>query len=147
MYLNVCHLALLQDFGVHFGTEKFIQHCSIICTCVILCFQSICPFQSHLTCFHLVHPRDNTSSNDLSSCPRKSQLQRCWAVKTGINPFLDVARQTYSDVTDEIYDLAKSLAETYELGSLKVAWGYGYLPLLSCACTRVCKNAYLIART
>jgi len=71
------------------------------------------------------------------------QVQRCFAVRAGIDPLLDVARQSYSDCTgpplrahwhavpfccayksfvraDDIFALAQSYREEYNLSSLKV---------------------------
>ncbi|KAI8393427.1 muts domain V-domain-containing protein [Radiomyces spectabilis] len=41
--------------------------------------------------------------------------QRCYAVKSKINHFLDVARQTYKETIDDIYELANEYAETSQL--------------------------------
>lgn len=41
--------------------------------------------------------------------------QRCFAVKSGYNGLLDVARQTYKETTDDVYDLIKEYSEKYNL--------------------------------
>mmetsp|Transcript_42797 Transcript_42797/g.107121 ORF Transcript_42797/g.107121 Transcript_42797/m.107121 type:complete len:876 (+) Transcript_42797:142-2769(+) len=50
------------------------------------------------------------------------QAQRCMAVRPGLDTLLDVARQTFQHVQQEVYALAQSYAEEYEMGSIKVAW-------------------------
>jgi len=50
------------------------------------------------------------------------QAQRCMAVRPGLDTLLDVARQTFQHVSQEVYSLAQSYAEEYEIGSIKVAW-------------------------
>ncbi|GAN05554.1 mutS protein homolog 4 [Mucor ambiguus] len=41
--------------------------------------------------------------------------QKCYAVKSGVNGLLDVARQTYKETTEDIYDLIATYGETYKL--------------------------------
>ena len=41
--------------------------------------------------------------------------QRCYAVKSGFNGLLDVARQAYKETTDDVYDLIKFYSEKYNL--------------------------------
>jgi DNA mismatch repair protein MSH4 len=41
--------------------------------------------------------------------------QRCFAVKSGYNGLLDVARQTYKETTDDVYDLIKDYSEKHSL--------------------------------
>ena len=41
--------------------------------------------------------------------------QRCFAVKSGFNGLLDVARQTYKETTDDVHDLIKFYAQKYEI--------------------------------
>jgi DNA mismatch repair ATPase MutS len=50
------------------------------------------------------------------------QSQRCMAIKPGISTLLDVTRQALSNTTDDVYELAQSYVEEYDMGSLKVAW-------------------------
>lgn len=50
------------------------------------------------------------------------QSQRCMAVRPGINTLLDVTRQAFLNVTEDVYALAQSYAEEYDMGSIKVAW-------------------------
>ncbi|RKO86224.1 muts domain V-domain-containing protein, partial [Blyttiomyces helicus] len=45
--------------------------------------------------------------------------QRCYAVKAGFNGLLDVARQTYKETTNDVYELISSLSEKYDI-ALKV---------------------------
>ncbi|KAJ9582302.1 hypothetical protein L9F63_003338, partial [Diploptera punctata] len=59
--------------------------------------------------------------------PSASEMQRNFAVKAGVNEFLDLARQSYCEIVSGISDLVSKLAETYHL-PLKVKssgnWGY-----------------------
>ncbi|KAI8815605.1 muts domain V-domain-containing protein [Fimicolochytrium jonesii] len=41
--------------------------------------------------------------------------QRCYAVKAGFNGLLDVARQTYRETTNDVYDLVTSYSEKHEI--------------------------------
>ncbi|KAI9487454.1 MAG: muts domain V-domain-containing protein [Benjaminiella poitrasii] len=41
--------------------------------------------------------------------------QKCYAVKAGVNGLLDVARQTYKETTEDIYDLVARYNENYNL--------------------------------
>ncbi|KAI7906727.1 muts domain V-domain-containing protein [Cokeromyces recurvatus] len=41
--------------------------------------------------------------------------QKCYAVKAGVNGLLDVARQTYKETTEDIYELVAQYNETYSL--------------------------------
>jgi len=47
--------------------------------------------------------------------------QQVFAVKQGVDPFLDVARQTYMDVIEKIYQTESSLIESASVSSLKLA--------------------------
>ncbi|KAG1103377.1 hypothetical protein G6F42_017230 [Rhizopus arrhizus] len=40
--------------------------------------------------------------------------QKCYAVKSGVNGLLDVARQTYKETTEDIYDLITTYGETFK---------------------------------
>lgn len=41
------------------------------------------------------------------------KLQRCFAVKGGINGLLDVARRTYCELIDDMETMAKGMSEEY----------------------------------
>jgi DNA mismatch repair ATPase MutS len=41
------------------------------------------------------------------------QTQRCFAVNPSVDPLLDVARQTYADVTSDIHDTANKCQHLY----------------------------------
>ncbi|KAI9001578.1 muts domain V-domain-containing protein [Gaertneriomyces semiglobifer] len=41
--------------------------------------------------------------------------QRCYAVKAGFNGLLDVARQTYKETTNDVYNLVSQLSETHNI--------------------------------
>ncbi|KAI8907003.1 muts-like protein 4, isoform CRA_a [Powellomyces hirtus] len=41
--------------------------------------------------------------------------QRCYAVKAGFNGLLDVARQTYKETTNDVYDLVTAYTEKYDI--------------------------------
>lgn len=51
-----------------------------------------------------------------------SQVQRCFALRAGIDSLLDVARQSYNDVIDDIYNLAQQYRDEYGIGSIKVVY-------------------------
>ncbi|OBZ86475.1 MutS 4 [Choanephora cucurbitarum] len=52
-------------------------------------------------------------------CIQKTSLgiqnQRCYAIKAGVNGLLDVARQTYKETTEDIYELVEQYNESYGL--------------------------------
>ena len=43
----------------------------------------------------------------------RMQTQRCFAVNPSVDPLLDVARQTYADVTSDIHDTASKYQQVY----------------------------------
>ncbi|KAI8383998.1 muts domain V-domain-containing protein [Blakeslea trispora] len=43
------------------------------------------------------------------------QNQKCYAIKAGVNGLLDVARQTYKETTEDIYELIEQYNEAYGL--------------------------------
>jgi hypothetical protein len=43
----------------------------------------------------------------------RMQTQRCFAVNPSVDPLLDVARQTYADVTSDIHDTANKYQQVY----------------------------------
>lgn len=45
--------------------------------------------------------KESTRSKGFS----QSQFQRCFAVKSNLNPFLDVSRTIYSELIEEFYGL------------------------------------------
>lgn len=52
--------------------------------------------------------------------PVELRNQRCYAVKKGRNGFLDVARQTYKEATEDVMDVIARLKEEFELQDLEV---------------------------
>ncbi|KAJ3331952.1 MutS protein msh4 [Blyttiomyces sp. JEL0837] len=58
--------------------------------------------------------------------------QRCYAVKAGWNGLLDVARQTYRETTNDVYELVQGLANKYDM-NIKVTYNntVGYLLTMS----------------
>ena len=43
-----------------------------------------------------------------------------WILQAGLDPMLDLARQTYHDVVEEIYELGRVYKDSFELASLKI---------------------------
>ncbi|KAK7204668.1 DNA mismatch repair protein Msh4 [Myxozyma melibiosi] len=54
--------------------------------------------------------------------PVESRNQRCYAVKKGKNGFLDVARQTYKEATEDVMEVIAQLKEEYDLQQLEVKY-------------------------
>ncbi|XP_020519239.1 DNA mismatch repair protein MSH4 isoform X1 [Amborella trichopoda] len=52
--------------------------------------------------------------------PFVARTQQCFAVKAGIDGFLDVARRSFCDTSEAIHDLAKRYREDYQLPNLKM---------------------------
>ena len=72
---------------------------------------------SHESLNEILEMIDNVINEDVVY--QKSSIglrhQRCFAVKSGYNGLLDVARQTYKETTDDVYDLIKFYSEKYDL--------------------------------
>jgi DNA mismatch repair protein MSH4 len=49
-----------------------------------------------------------------------NRTQQCFAVKTGADSFLDVARSVFCRISGEIHELAAKYREAYALDTLKV---------------------------
>eukprot|EP00762_Andalucia_godoyi_P002634 ANDGO_03312.mRNA.1 DNA mismatch repair protein MutS len=62
-----------------------------------------------------------------------TQVSQIFAVKQGINPLLDIARQQYSDITEEILSLGDKYRVEYNIPSLKLSFSTqrGYFLQLS----------------
>uniref|UniRef100_A0AC11EFI0 MutS homolog 4 n=1 Tax=Ovis aries TaxID=9940 RepID=A0AC11EFI0_SHEEP len=43
------------------------------------------------------------------------RTQKCYAVRSNINEFLDIARRTYTEIVDDIAGMITQLAEKYSL--------------------------------
>uniref|UniRef100_A0A8C4MDZ0 MutS homolog 4 n=1 Tax=Equus asinus asinus TaxID=83772 RepID=A0A8C4MDZ0_EQUAS len=43
------------------------------------------------------------------------RTQKCYAVRSNINEFLDIARRTYTEIVDDIAGMISQLAEKYSL--------------------------------
>lgn len=43
------------------------------------------------------------------------RTQKCYAVRSNINEFLDIARRTYTEIVDDIAGMISQLAEKYNL--------------------------------
>ncbi|KAL8137932.1 hypothetical protein V2J09_003933 [Rumex salicifolius] len=52
--------------------------------------------------------------------PFVARTQQCFAVKTGIDGLLDIARRTFCDTSEAIYNLANKYREEYGLQNLKI---------------------------
>ena len=46
--------------------------------------------------------------------------QQCFALKTGLDPLLDLARITFTQLTEEIHDLVASYRTAHKLPQLRV---------------------------
>ncbi|XP_076168816.1 mutS protein homolog 4 [Ptiloglossa arizonensis] len=56
-----------------------------------------------------------------------SNMQRCFAIKAGINDLLDIARQTYCELIDDMKSMVENLASKYKLPlSLGCTTSLGY---------------------
>ncbi|XP_066588700.1 mutS protein homolog 4-like [Prorops nasuta] len=56
-----------------------------------------------------------------------ANMQRCFAIRSGLNDLLDIARQTYCELIDDMKSLVESLAEKYSISmalSCNPALGY-----------------------
>ncbi|KAH8147392.1 uncharacterized protein LAJ45_08548 [Morchella importuna] len=76
----------------------------------------------------------NVINEDISfsKSPLDLRNQRCYAVKSGVNGLLDVARQTYKEATEDIHSLVAGLAVEHDLPlELKFEVGRGYYLRLS----------------
>ncbi|CAZ85019.1 unnamed protein product [Tuber melanosporum] len=62
-----------------------------------------------------------------SKSPLDLRNQRCYAVKSGVNGLLDVARQVYKEVTEDMHQLVEDISKEYDLPlELKFETGRGY---------------------
>jgi DNA mismatch repair protein MSH4 len=78
---------------------------------------TICEILNHEKLNDILEMIDNVINEDVVY--QKSSIglrhQRCFAVKSGYNGLLDVARQTYKETTDDVYDLIKDYSEKHSL--------------------------------
>lgn len=62
-----------------------------------------------------------------SKSPLQLRNQRCYAVKSGVNGLLDVARQTYKEATEDVHSFVQELTDEHELQlELKFQHNRGY---------------------
>lgn len=47
-------------------------------------------------------------------------IEHCYAVKKGVDGFLDIARKNFCKITEQIQELSQKYKESYELDQLKV---------------------------
>ncbi|EFJ30915.1 hypothetical protein SELMODRAFT_88599 [Selaginella moellendorffii] len=83
--------------------------------------QTVCMRQ----CFSFIKQRiQETISEDVFNArmPFVARTQQCFAVKPGIDGFLDVARKIFCDTSEAIHCLAKSYRENFQLPSLKLLY-------------------------
>ncbi|RPA93986.1 hypothetical protein L873DRAFT_1837804 [Choiromyces venosus 120613-1] len=80
-----------------------------------------------------VEPVQNLISNIInedvtfSKSPLDLRNQRCYAVKSGVNGLLDVARQAYKEVTEDAHQLVEDMSKAHDLPlELKYETGRGY---------------------
>ncbi|KAF2759205.1 hypothetical protein EJ05DRAFT_510051 [Pseudovirgaria hyperparasitica] len=77
----------------------------------------ICELCAPLNLDPLIQLIDTVINEDTtySKQPLELRNQRTYAVRSGINGLLDVARQTYKEANDDAYDHAAQLAEEYQI--------------------------------
>ncbi|KAF8543611.1 DNA mismatch repair protein Msh4 [Trichophaea hybrida] len=62
-----------------------------------------------------------------SKSPLDLRNQRCYAIKSGVNGLLDVARQTYKEATEDVHTLVEGISKEHDLQlELRFESGRGY---------------------
>lgn len=81
----------------------------------------------HASCSHPVFAELLTSISAVldddaqsSKAAFVNRTQQCFAVKAGVDSFLDLARTVFCRVSEEIYELAAKYKERYSMDTLKV---------------------------
>ncbi|XP_074040955.1 uncharacterized protein isoform X2 [Leptinotarsa decemlineata] len=59
--------------------------------------------------------RKSINENVYPSKGQSAMLQRCFAIKPGINGLLDLVRKTYTEIMNDMKEYVKTLAEKYDL--------------------------------
>ncbi|KAF3940245.1 hypothetical protein ABW19_dt0207615 [Dactylella cylindrospora] len=86
---------------------------------LLLAVRSLCSFDKVQTAQDLI---DETISSDAIWVDKPVDLrhQRCYAVKSGFNGLLDVARQTYKEATEDLHILYQEISRDHNLPSLEI---------------------------
>lgn len=50
-----------------------------------------------------------------------NRTQQCFAVKSGVDSFLDLARSSFCRISEDIHELAAKYRETHSIDSLKAS--------------------------
>ena len=66
---------------------------------------------------------DAALDSDVSSSKAAfvNRTQQCFAVKSGVDSFLDLARSSFCRISEDIHELAAKYRETHSLESLKAS--------------------------
>lgn len=59
------------------------------------------------------------------------RIEQCYAIKSGFDGFLDVARENFCRITEQIHTLADDFQTTHQINNIKVAFnakrGFSFL--------------------
>ncbi|KAK6516359.1 MutS protein msh4 [Arthrobotrys conoides] len=88
---------------------------------LLLAVRSLCSFEKVQAVQDFI---DEAISPDAvwASTPVDLRHQRCYAVKSGVNGLLDVARQTYKEATEDLHVLFQEIAREYNLPTLEIKY-------------------------
>ncbi|KAF3159392.1 MutS protein msh4 [Orbilia oligospora] len=88
---------------------------------LLLAVRSLCSFEKVQVVQGFI---DEAISPDAvwASTPVDLRHQRCYAVKSGVNGLLDVARQTYKEATEDLHVLFQEIAREYNLPTLEIKY-------------------------
>ncbi|KAF3140246.1 MutS protein msh4 [Orbilia oligospora] len=88
---------------------------------LLLAVRSLCSFEKVQVLQGFI---DEAISPDAvwASTPVDLRHQRCYAVKSGVNGLLDVARQTYKEATEDLHVLFQEIAREYNLPTLEIKY-------------------------
>ncbi|EPS44503.1 hypothetical protein H072_1502 [Dactylellina haptotyla CBS 200.50] len=88
---------------------------------LLIAVRSLCNFEKVQAVQDLI---DEAISADAvwANTPVDLRHQRCYAVKSGVNGLLDVARQTYKEATEDLHILFQTTAREYNLPSLEIKY-------------------------
>ncbi|KAK6362814.1 MutS protein msh4 [Orbilia blumenaviensis] len=86
---------------------------------LLLAVRSLCNFEKVQVVQDLI---DEAVSPDTmwASTPVDMRHQRCYAVKSGVNGLLDVARQTYKEGTEDLHIIFQEIVREYNLPTLEI---------------------------
>ncbi|RVD81059.1 uncharacterized protein DFL_008937 [Arthrobotrys flagrans] len=88
---------------------------------LLLAVRSLCSSEKFQTVQDLI---DEAISPDAAwaSTPVDLRHQRCYAVRSGVNGLLDVARQAYKEATEDLHVLFQEIAREYNLPTLEIKY-------------------------